>query len=808
MSRPMHQRLPLISPLARRLIVAIVYFSVVATVLLTAIQTYQQYRQAMRNIDADLAEVATVHIAALSRSLWATSRNALRLQLEGLVRTPNFEYAAVYEGNKLWAEAGTRYSSSTIERHYPLTHTLAGKVIPLGTLTVVIGLDTVYHNLITQALRILLNNSLQIFLLAGFAYVLLYLVVNRHLQTMATYVRNMDLRQSPAAPLILGYKRKRRTPDELDELAAAINSMRERTQTALAALQTSEEQFLLATEGAEVGLWDWNLSSNTLYLSPVLKKQIGYQDYEIQDSYEEWETRLHPEDLPRMRSMISDYLSGRTTHLEIEYRLQHKDRSYRWFLARGALRRNESGHAIRLLGVQVDISKRRQAEEQLGRLAHYDSLTGLPNRVLFADRLSQAMIESDRHQRLVGVAFLDLDRFKNVNDTLGHDVGDQLLTAVSQRLIGAVRKGDTIARLSGDEFTLILADMAHVDDAGRVAQKILDAFALPFNVMGRDLYITASLGITLYPFDVEDVSGLLRNADIAMYRAKEQGRNTYQFYAADMMTKAVENLAIENDLRQVFDRKELVLYYQPIVRCQDEVIIGMEALVRWRHPLRGLIPPSQFIPLAEDIGLIVPIGEWVLREACAQCRRWRQEFQRPLHVAVNLSARQFGRTPISQTVKLALQDSGLDPAALELEITESVLLHQDIDRLESLKILSQMGVTLTIDDFGTGYSSLSYLKRFPVDVIKIDQSFTHDIPNDADDAALARAIVNMAHTLGLKTVVEGVETRAQMEFFRREGCDAAQGFYFSAPLPAEEFADLLKQGLCPTRDTDQKVQSD
>ena len=326
--------------------------------------------------------------------------------------------------------------------------------------------------------------------------------------------------------------------------------------------------------------------------------------------------------------------------------------------------------------------------------------------------------------------------------------------------------------------------------------------------MGRDLYITASLGITLYPFDVEDVSGLLRNADIAMYRAKEQGRNTYQFYAADMMTKAVENLALENDLRQVFDRKELVLYYQPIVRCQDEVIIGMEALVRWRHPLRGLIPPSQFIPLAEDIGLIVPIGEWVLREACAQCRRWRQEFQRPLHVAVNLSARQFGRTPISQTVKLALQDSGLDPAALELEITESVLLHQDIDRLESLKILSQMGVTLTIDDFGTGYSSLSYLKRFPVDVIKIDQSFTHDIPNDADDAALARAIVNMAHTLGLKTVVEGVETRAQMEFFRREGCDAAQGFYFSAPLPAEEFADLLQQGLCPTRDTDQKVQSD
>jgi diguanylate cyclase (GGDEF)-like protein len=410
---------------------------------------------------------------------------------------------------------------------------------------------------------------------------------------------------------------------------------------------------------------------------------------------------------------------------------------------------------------------------------------------LFADRLDQAMIESDRHGRLVGVAFLDLDRFKNINDTLGHEAGDQLLKAVAERLTGAVRKGDTVARLSGDEFTLILADMGHMDDVVRVAQKVLDAFTQPFHVAGRELHMTASLGITLYPFDVKDVSGLLRNADIAMYRAKEHGRNTYQFYAADMMTKAVENLALENDLRHAVARGELVLHYQPIIGCLDGEILGMEALVRWQHGTRGLIPPLQFIPLAEDTGLIVPIGEWVLREACAQCRHWQREFKRPLRVAVNLSARQFGQPPIARTVRRVLEDTGLDPAALELEITESVLLHHDSEKLESLRALAEIGVTLSIDDFGTGYSSLSYLKRFPVDALKIDQSFTHDIPDDADDTALARAIIHMAHILGLKTVAEGVETQAQFEFFRSEHCDAAQGFYFSKPLPAGEFAALL-----------------
>jgi diguanylate cyclase (GGDEF)-like protein/PAS domain S-box-containing protein len=771
------------------LVVAIILFSSAITLLLTVVQLYSQYRHDVSGIHADLRQVEQVHLKALTRSLWATNENSLRLQLEGIVHVPNFEYVAVREDEKLWAEAGARRSSNVIERRYPMVYTQEGREIPIGALTVVVSLDGVYRQLLAQTLIILASNAFKTFLVAGFAFMFIHWLVNRRLQTMAAYVHGMDAR-SIAVPLTL-IQGSRHIPDELDELAAAINRMRDKTRAALAALQSSEEQFQLATEAADVGLWDWDPRSNATYMSPVFKRQIGYRDEEVPNRYEEWESRLHPEDHARTLTMVQDYLAGRVPNYEVEYRLRHKDGSYRWFLSRGAVQRDEAGQAARMLGVQVDITERRRAEEQVGRLAHYDSLTGLPNRVLFADRLDQAMIESDRHGRLVGVAFLDLDRFKNINDTLGHDAGDQLLKAVAERLTGAVRKGDTVARLSGDEFTLILADMGHMDDVVRVAQKVLDAFTQPFHVAGRELHMTASLGITLYPFDVKDVSGLLRNADIAMYRAKEHGRNTYQFYAADMMTKAVENLALENDLRHAVARGELVLHYQPIIGCADGEILGMEALVRWQHGTRGLIPPLQFIPLAEDTGLIVPIGEWVLREACTQCRRWQREFKRPLRIAVNLSARQFGQPPIARTVRRVLEGTGLDPATLELEITESVLLHHDAEKLESLRALAEIGVTLSIDDFGTGYSSLSYLKRFPVDALKIDQSFTHDIPDDADDTALARAIIHMAHILGLKIVAEGVETQAQFEFFRSEHCDAAQGFYFSKPLPAEEFAALL-----------------
>ncbi len=441
------------------------------------------------------------------------------------------------------------------------------------------------------------------------------------------------------------------------------------------------------------------------------------------------------------------------------------------------------------------VIQRKTAETRLHFLSHFDGLTGLPNRTLLADRLQQAVIEAARHERLVGLVFLDLDRFKNINDSLGHEIGDQLLKSVGERLTGAVRKGDTIARLSGDEFALVLADMAHADDAARVAHKILETFEPPFHVGGHEIYITASLGITLFPLDDKEGLGLLRNADVAMFRAKEAGRNAYQFYSSDMTARAAENLSMENDLRHAIQRNELILHYQPLVDSKTARIMGFEALVRWRHSKRGMISPMQFIPLAEENGLIVPIGEWVLRKACAQCKQWRLNGHPDLRIAVNLSARQFQQGGLDELVVKVLNEVDLDPSALELELTESIIMQSSSETLQIMKRLADLGVTFSIDDFGTGYSNLAYLKRFPVDILKVDRTFVKDIPDDPDDSAIADAIITMAHSLGMQVIAEGVETEQQSIFMRSHGCDAMQGFYFSKPLPSEEIDAFLQKGV-------------
>ncbi|MBI5752080.1 MAG: EAL domain-containing protein [Hydrogenophilales bacterium] len=442
-----------------------------------------------------------------------------------------------------------------------------------------------------------------------------------------------------------------------------------------------------------------------------------------------------------------------------------------------------------------DIRESKAYEARILHQATHDALTGLPNRALFLDLLNRAMIQAEREECLLAVVFLDLDGFKNINDTLGHDWGDQLLREIAQRISAAVRRNDVVARQGGDEFTILLQGVKHVDDVLAVLRKILAAVSEPVYLREKEIHVTASLGITIFPLDDTDAEHLLRNADTAMYRAKEAGRDSFQFYTAEMNAQAQERLAIETDLRRAIAQHEFVLHFQPQVDIASGRVIGAEALLRWNHPEKGMIPPGKFIPVAEESGLIVPIGEWVLRDACRQLRAWQLSGLPSLRIAVNLSARQFREPNLPQRIAGIMAECGLENReVLEVEITESLLMKNVEVARDMLKQLFDMGVRISVDDFGTGYSSLSYLQRFCLHALKVDQSFVRDITTGADGAVIAGVIVDMAHKLKLSVIAEGVETLAQLEYLEQIGCDEIQGFYFSRPLPAAAFEALVRQG--------------
>ncbi|MBI1907584.1 MAG: EAL domain-containing protein [Rhodocyclales bacterium] len=472
-------------------------------------------------------------------------------------------------------------------------------------------------------------------------------------------------------------------------------------------------------------------------------------------------------------------------------RCRRKDATPFWnelFLAPVA---DESGVVTHFISIFNDVTERVRREQELEHLATRDVLTGLANRTLLADRLEFSIARAQRDHTVVGVLLVDLDQFKNVNDNLGHALGDMLLKAVALRLEDCMRDGDTVARMGGDEFVVVLSGLEHPDDATGVAHKLMTALEQPLRINDQELFVTASIGISLYPRDGHDAESLLRLADLAMYRAKESGRNAWCCYSPDMNERARNLMDLEASLRGALERDELVLHYQPKADLHTGAIVGAEALVRWQHPARGLVPPTEFIPLAEASGLIVPIGEWVLREACRRARLWQRAGRAPIVIAVNLSARQLRQPDIVETVTRALRDAQLDPRWLELELTETVVMHNLDIAADVLKRLKALGVGLAMDDFGTGYSSLGYLKRFPFDCLKIDQSFVCNITTDPDDALIAKAVIAMAHSLRLRVVAEGVETEAQFRYLRLQNCDQMQGYFLSRPVAHEQFDDFI-----------------
>jgi diguanylate cyclase (GGDEF)-like protein len=442
-------------------------------------------------------------------------------------------------------------------------------------------------------------------------------------------------------------------------------------------------------------------------------------------------------------------------------------------------------------GVARDITARVEAEEKLAHMAHYDTLTDLPSRAVLQDRLKSAMARADRSEKLLAVMFLDLDRFKEINDTLGHAVGDAVLKETAARLTRCLRATDTVARLGGDEFTILLEDVRDVDEITQIAGKVLRAISERAEIAGHELHLSTSIGVTVYPLDDHDADTLLRNADLAMYQAKQEGRNQIQLYAQEMSRRTEKRVDLLGRLRGALARNELTLHYQPQVDVRSGAMVGCEALLRWTDRELGPVPPGQFIPIAEDTGLIVPIGEWVLAEACRQGKRWLDAGRGRLGMAVNLSPRQFRQKNLVQRVAAILEETGFPPTSLELEITESSVMHRAEEAAIGLRELHALGVQISLDDFGTGYSSLAYLHRFPVTTLKVDQSFVRDIKSDRDDAAIVSTVITLARQLGLKALAEGVETKAQLAFLRARGCDYYQGYLFCRPAPAAEIEALL-----------------
>ncbi|ACC85009.1 EAL and GGDEF domain-containing protein [Nostoc punctiforme] len=586
--------------------------------------------------------------------------------------------------------------------------------------------------------------------------------------------------------------------DDQGNYAGALGMVTNITDRKLAeaALQESKQRL----DGILCSLEDviWSISADTfetLYLNPAALKVYGYSVSEFFENSNLWFEVIHPEDQQQVHAAIQPLFL--TEKQELEYRIVRPDGQVRWLLNRSHLIYNASGLPIRIDGIATDITERKLLEEKLVHNAFYDALTGLPNRILFIDRLEQAIAQMKHNpDDLFAVLFLDLDRFKVVNDSLGHLVGDQLLVTLAQRLQQCLQPDDTVARLGGDEFTILLSHIQTIEDATDIAKHIHQALKPPFNLCGYEVFMTASIGIALGTNKYVQPADLLRDADTALYRAKEQSQAGHIVFDTTMYDRAVELLQLETDLRWAVERQELCIFYQPIICIKTGKITGFEALVRWQHPERGLISPTEFIPVAEETGLIIPIGQWVLTESCKQLRQWQLQFPaiKPLTLNVNLSGKQFSQPHLIEQISQILQDTGLSSSNLKLEITETAIIASPQKATSILKQLKAFGLQLCIDDFGTGYSSLAYLHNFPIDVLKIDRSFVNRIDSDTEQFAIVRAIVTLADNLGMSVVAEGVETINQLAQLQLLQCQQAQGYLFSKPLDQEQARNLLASG--------------
>ena len=785
------------SPLSFRLLAYILLSSSLFTLLTSAVQIYSDYRREVNLVDQRMKVIQTSYRSSLARSLWALDQKLLKVQMEGILSLPDIVYLKldIYPDSEMVMGAIPRNAntrSSSFELRYR-----GDTVYKLGRLTIVASMQAIYRNLKHKVVVILTTQALKTFLISILIIWIFQHFVTRHLSTMAAYARRFSLKNLDE-PLTLErpdtelYRR-----DELAQVTDAFNQMRVRLKDDFKRQEADAEEIQklsLAIEQSPSSVIICDRHWRIEYVNSKFMQLTGHQLREIQG--------MHP------GTLNEDSLSQRENQQlwqnvrlqvqrvgvwqgEVHSTRRNGERFWEQLVVTPI--KNEQGQPTHYLILGEDISIRKRYEQQLLRQANYDILTGLPNRMLALDRLKLALAQARRESQRVGVMFLDLDNFKHINDTMGHDAGDNLLIEASRRISSCLRGTSTVARLGGDEFLVILPGLKSPEAAEQVAERILQTFMPPFHLDGQEVFVSTSIGIAIYPTDSDNSSTLLQHADAAMYQAKSKGKSAYERFAPEMKEISHERLQIESRLRRALELKELELHYQPIVDATSGDLLGAEALLRWNNPSMGLISPDKFIPLAEETGMIIPIGEWVIGQACAAASRWAQGSGPFLSIAVNVSPRQFRDPAFVDIVRDALKQNNLDASHLELEITERLILDNTIETAQILKQLDEMGVRLSVDDFGTGYSALGYLKSYPFDTLKIDQSFVRDVMTEQEDAALVKAIINMAHSLGLQVIAEGVEEANQLHFLRQQGCDFAQGYYYNRPAPEKEFLKWIDE---------------
>ncbi len=910
--------------IGRELALSVLVFSSLVTLAISLVQLNVKFKSDVLGIEQMLDQIPKSYSNSLSNSLWVTSQNDVQLQLDGIIRLPNMQYLEIRsDQDEVVATAGEPRDTQALRRVIPLYFEYRGKQVYVGKLIVVADLRGVYRGIKDGFVEILIQQTIQTFLVSMFILILFHLLLGRYLHKISKYSERL-LTGSDSKPLELGRKRANESHmDELDQLVASINNMRQRLTDTFHNLNEISSRFQFIVESMPVPLALNDEQGNILYLNKTFLKTFGYTIEDI-PTLNDWWPRAYPDPQYRQRvaeswqknmeeakranspfrhmvveimckdglsrifmviaSAPQDNVSG--TYLVMLYditsqklieqemriaatafesqesmmitdvngvilRVNHAFTETTGYSAEEAVgqtalllksgrhdenfyhaiwetihrtgswqgeiwdrRKNgevypkwltisavkgEGGIVTNYVATHVDITERKAAEEKIHNLAFYDPLTGLPNRQLLTDRLQHALASSARSGKMGALLFIDLDNFKTLNDTLGHDIGDLLLKQVAQRLQSCTREKDTVARLGGDEFVVMLEDLGeqpHESAAQTeiISKKILATLSQPYQLTAHEHRSTSSIGATLFNGHRQTIEELLKQADIAMYQAKKAGRNAVRFFDPQMQESITGRVSLEAELRKAIDNHQFQLYYQIQMNSFLQPI-GAEALIRWNHPDRGLVLPAQFITLAEENGLILFIGQWVLETACIQLKAWEQEdYTRGLVLAVNVSARQFRQADFVSQVQATVQRYAINPKLLKLELTESALLENIGDAIVTMNALKEIGVRFTLDDFGTGYSSLQYLKRLPLHQLKIDQSFVRDLAVDSSDEAIVHTIIAMAQNLNLEVIAEGVETEEQLQMLLNKGCTHYQGYLFGKPLPIGRFEALLKRG--------------